>query len=125
MLSSRDAFVAQWTPKVGASAAGIRWQSSVHLLTAYLSNFVWIPLVITGAKVGEAILVVAGIATALGGLLLLLDSAWRLRHANHLTSETLGFKVGFRAVAPPPRTREHYESWCRKHGVVPYSATDL
>lgn len=122
LLTNADDCVGQWAPKIGEEAARIRWRSSLLLLIAYLSNLVWIPLVIAGLKVHSAAPVAVGIAVAVGGAVLIVVSSLKLRVANKLTSELLGLRVGLGHVAPPPREREHYEAWCRKYGVTPFAA---
>jgi hypothetical protein len=124
VLRNRDAFVAEWAPKIGNAAAEIRWRSSVESLLGYMTNFVWIPLVIMGGKTHTAYLIGVGAAFGAIGLAVIVHSGWLLRHANQHASQVLGFRVGFRAAPPPPRTRDHYDSWCRKHDVVPYSAAN-
>jgi hypothetical protein len=92
------------------------------LLGGYLSQLVWIPLVIAGLKVPSDALLAVGLAVAVGGAVLIVVAGLKLRAANKLTSELLGLRLGFLHTAPPPREREHYEKWCRQHGVTPYAA---
>jgi hypothetical protein len=124
VLTNHNAYVGRWAPKVGPAAAELRWKSNLRVLSAYLSNFIWIPLVLAGLQAHEWVITAAGATFGVGGFMLVLDSASKLRRANRLTSLTLGFKVGFLAVGPPPRTTRSYQAWCRKHGAVPYGAND-
>lgn len=124
VLTNRRAFVAQWAPKVGLESATLRWESAVRSLWAYLSSVPFIGLTIAGLRTSEPITTGIGICIGVCGFALIVDAGWLLRRANHLTSQKLGFKVGFRAIAPPPRGRERYETWCRKHSVIPYTAAD-
>jgi hypothetical protein len=85
-------------------------------------NFVWIPLVIAGAKIPSMFLLAVGILVAVIEAGLITMSSWKLRAANRMTSDLLGLKLGFGHINPPPREREHYEQWCHRHGIVPYAA---
>jgi hypothetical protein len=121
VLVRRADYLRAWTPKVGPEAAVIRWWSSIVLLVAYLSNFVWIPLVIAGLRADLPTMLAIGIVVAVVGFSLVLVSGALLYRANRRLTQIFGFRIGLGAVAPPPRTDAHYREWCSKHGVKPYS----
>ncbi len=122
MLTNANEFVELWEPRVGRDAALLRWASARLLLMGWLLNFIWIPLIIAGAKASVPSLTWIGAVVACVEAGCIVLAGLKLRAANRLTSHMLGLKVGFRATNPPPRTADRYEAWCRKHGVVPYGA---
>lgn len=124
VLVRRADYIRVWRPKVGTEVATLRWRSSICLLVAYLSNFVWIPLVIAGLTAELPIVLAMGLVVGVLGFSLALMSGILLRRGNRRLTFMFGFRVGFGAVAPPPRTDDHYQEWCRKHRVIPYSLGD-
>jgi hypothetical protein len=122
MLTNEARFVDFWASRIGEEAARLRWRAAVLLLRGYLLEFVWLPCVIVGGRTGVAALVVAGIAVAVVSAGCLVAASLLTRSATRAASRLLDMRLGFRHVAPPPRSRERYEEWCRLHGVTPYAA---
>ena len=122
MLTNWPKFESFWAPRIGRDAARLRWDQARLLLLAGLLYFVWFPSIGVGVRLGIPVLTGLGGGVVVVAAICLALAVGRLRAANRAASRTLGIHLGFRAVAPPPRSTGRYEAWCRKHGIRPYSA---
>ncbi|HZC52337.1 MAG TPA: hypothetical protein VE441_07560 [Mycobacterium sp.] len=115
-------FVRQWGPKIGTDAARLKWSGTQLLGRGYFLNFAWIPSVIAGAKLAWPVLLSLGILLGLASAAHCVLAGLKFRDANRMASQELGLRLGFGHVAPPPREPDHYQAWCRRYGVTPYTA---
>ena len=122
MLTNWRKFEAFWAPRIGPEAARLRWDQARLLALAGVLNIVWFASIGVGVRLDLPVLTGVGGGVALAAAACLALAVGRLRAANRAASRRLGIKLGFRAIAPPPRSADRYEAWCRKHGIRPYTA---
>jgi hypothetical protein len=120
--ASRAKFVAFWAPRLGDEGAALRWKWANTQNLAYLLNFVSLPCIFAGAWAHIPALVVVGILiyAVQGGLIVLMFR--RLRAMNQAVGAAVGLPISFIGKPGPPRSTAAYERWCKKYGVVPYTA---
>jgi hypothetical protein len=120
--ASRARFIAFWAPRLGDEGAALRWAWANTQNLAYVLNFVSLPCIFAGAWAHIPALVVVGILiyAVQGGLIVLMFR--RLRAMHQAVSAAVGLQIGVRGTPGPPRPAAAYERWCKKYGVVPYTA---